>query len=349
MSWLGVEGHDAVAEQFARAMARGRLANSFVFCGEAGIGKRLFAERLAQSLLCLEPPDGFTACGACASCRQARSLTHPDLHVVTRPEGRANIPVDLLIGDSDHRMRTGFCYEIAMKPFLSRRKVGIIDDADWLGVEGANSLLKTLEEPPLDSVLILIATSVDKQLPTIRSRCQTIRFAPLDDAAVARILRENELVSETAEAEHLAAMGGGSVARAVAAGDEQLRTFRAQLFDRLGSGEWDTLALAADIGEFVGKAGREAAVRRERLGQIIDMVIDFYRGALRDGVGAERDGGERVGADTIGGDVEALERCLHRSFEAAAQLQRNVHLTTLVDAWIDDLGRIVRHDAAAPR
>lgn len=353
MSWSGVEGHDAVAAQFARAVARGRLANSYLFCGPPGIGKRLFATRLAQSLLCLDPPEGqplegLSACGQCPSCKQIDAGTHPDLLVVSRPEGRANIPIDLLIGDSDHRMRAGFCYDVAMKPFMSPRKVGIIDDADWLNVEGANSLLKTLEEPPLDSVLILISTSIDKQLPTIRSRCQTIRFAPLDDQTVAKLLLAGGLCADAVEAETLARFGAGSVQRATEARDPELWEFRMKLLARLAEADFDTLAVAASVSEFVGKAGREADLRRKRLRQTIEFAIDFYRQALRGRLGAAVNADDRTSesvARRLAGDgigVERLARCLERSLEATVQLERNVHLTTLVDAWIDDLGAIAR-------
>ena len=80
-------------------------------------------------------------------------------------------------------MREGLCHDIALKPFRGGRKIAIIDDADYLNQEGANCLLKTLEEPPEKSVIILIGTSQQRQLPTIRSRCQIVRFAPLSTAA----------------------------------------------------------------------------------------------------------------------------------------------------------------------
>ena len=85
-------------------------------------------------------------------------------------------------------MREGLCYDIALKPYSGRRKVAIIDDADYLNKEGANCLLKTLEEPPPKSLLILIGTSEQRQLPTIRSRCQIVRFQPLPEQDVAELL-----------------------------------------------------------------------------------------------------------------------------------------------------------------
>ncbi len=181
MVWQGIEGHDAIADRFRTALTHGRLASTFLFVGPAGIGKRTFALKLAQSLLCQAvPAEQLAPCGTCDSCIQVLAGTHPDLHLVCKPADKGFIPLAAFIGDDDHRMREGLCHAIALKPFMGGRRIAIIDDADYLNEEGANSLLKTLEEPPPRSVLILIATSLERQLPTIRSRCQTVRFGRLD-------------------------------------------------------------------------------------------------------------------------------------------------------------------------
>src|SRR5207244_12270207 len=129
---------------------------------------------------------------------QVALLNHPDVEVIAKPADKAFIPLELLIGDAEHRMRAGLCYSIALKPYSGRRKVAIIDDADYLNKEGANCLLKTLEEPPQNTVLILIGTSEQRQLPTIRSRCQIVRFQPLAESDVAELLIEMALRSDPA-------------------------------------------------------------------------------------------------------------------------------------------------------
>ena len=168
------------SSSFAGRSARGRLASSFLFAGPAGIGKRTFALKLAQAMLCqTRPEEALDPCGTCPSCAQVAAGTHPDLDVVAKPDDKSFIPLELLIGEREHRRREGLCHNIGLKPFLGGRKIAVIDDADYLNAEGANALLKTLEEPPPRSVLILIGTTPAKQLPTIRSRCQLIRFRPL--------------------------------------------------------------------------------------------------------------------------------------------------------------------------
>src|SRR5437763_1729385 len=105
MSWQSIRGHDAVVENFRRALARGRLASTFLFVGPAGIGKKAFALKLAQGLLCERvSEERLEPCGECASCRQVLSRSHPDVESLAKPADKAFIPVELLIGDADHRM-----------------------------------------------------------------------------------------------------------------------------------------------------------------------------------------------------------------------------------------------------
>ena len=147
MAWHGILGHDDVVEQFRRAVTRGRLASSFLFVGPAGIGKRVFAIKLAQALLCSTRPEtALDPCETCPACVQVHAGTHPDLQYVCKPDDKSFLPLELLIGDKEHRGRQGLCHAIAMKPFMGGRKVAIIDDADYLNPEGANSLLKRSEE-----------------------------------------------------------------------------------------------------------------------------------------------------------------------------------------------------------
>ena len=113
MSWHGIDGHDDVVEQFRRALVRGRLASSFLFAGPAGIGKRTFALKLAQAMLCqTRPEEALDPCGACPSCVQVAAGTHPDLDVVAKPDDKSFIPLELLIGEREHRRREGLCHNI---------------------------------------------------------------------------------------------------------------------------------------------------------------------------------------------------------------------------------------------
>ncbi len=347
MTWQAVQGHDEVIEQFRRALGRGRLASTFLFAGPAGIGKRLFAERLAQALLCPYAGAELNPCGRCDSCVQASSHTHPDLIIIEKPPEKSDIPVSLLIGDKEHRMREGLCHDIALKPFMGGRKIAIIDDADHLNEEGANCLLKTLEEPPPNSVLILIGTSPERQLPTIRSRAQLIRFRPLDPAAVAEILLARGLAADAAEAERLAGISEGSIERAVALADEDLWAFRSTLLEALAAPQFASVQLAASLVPFVETAGKEAQPRRARARQLIGFAVEFHRQLLRVRAGADPLGDDELrryvlqAANKQPGDAETAADCIERSLEALNHVDRNAHQTTLLECWLDDLARIL--------
>ena len=110
MPWHNIEGHDAVVEKLRRAVARNRLASSFLFAGPAGIGKRTFALKLAQALLCQNRPEAaLDPCETCPSCAMVLAGTHPDIEVVAKPDDKSFMPVELFIGDQRaSRPRKGY-------------------------------------------------------------------------------------------------------------------------------------------------------------------------------------------------------------------------------------------------
>jgi DNA polymerase III subunit delta' len=344
MSWHGIHGHNDVVEQFRRALARGRLASSFLFAGPAGIGKRTFALKLAQAMLCqARPEESLDPCEACPSCVQITAGTHPDLDVVCKPEDKSFLPLALLIGDDEHRRREGLCHNISMKPYLGGRKIAVIDDADLLNVEGANALLKTLEEPPPRSILILIGTTPAKQLPTIRSRCQLIRFQPLSIEIVAELLTSKGLVTDPAEARRLARYSEGSVQRALELADPELWSFRNTLFERLSEPVISSVSLSKAVSAFVDGAGKEAPARRARFRQVVGFAAEFYRQLLHAQCGAELTEDKElqmlVGRALERGmnDTEVSAARLNRCLDTAAQIDRNANQSTLIECWMDDL------------
>ena len=184
MSWQRIRGHDNLIQAFQRAVQRGRLAHAYLLVGPAGVGKRLFAGELARALLCENPPSGrLEACDHCPSCLLAAAGTHPDLVQAGLPEGCNEWPVDLM---------REVVKSFILKSARGRGKMAVLDDADDFNEESANCFLKTLEEPPPGSLLLLIGTSADLQLRTIVSRCQVVRFAPLPEPLVAELLRLRE-------------------------------------------------------------------------------------------------------------------------------------------------------------
>jgi DNA polymerase-3 subunit delta' len=344
MSWHGIHGHDEVVEQFRRALARRRLASSFLFAGPAGIGKRSFAVKLGQAMLCsARPEEALDPCGECPPCVQVAAGSHPDLDVVAKPKDKSFIPLELLIGDKEHRGREGLCHRIALKPYMGGRKIAMIDDADHLNQEGANCLLKTLEEPPPRSVLILIGTSPAKQLPTIRSRCQLIRFRPLEADVVAELLIARELVPDAAEARRLAQYCEGSLQRALELADPELWAFRSRLHKHLAEPVLQSVPLSRTVSAFVDEVGKEAPARRGRFRQVVGFAVEFYRHLLHAQSGAPLADDDELSRrvhqaiQRQPGDTATTAARLDRCLEAAEQIDRNANQTTLIETWLDDL------------
>lgn len=363
MSRQTIRGHDDIVQRFRLALSRSRLASTFLFVGPAGIGKRTFALQLAQALLCETRPDErLDPCGACPSCHQVLAGTHPDVELIGKPADKAFIPVELFIGDADHRMRSGLCYNISLKPYSGRRKVAIIDDADFLNKEGANCLLKTLEEPPPKSVLILIGTSEHKQLPTIRSRCQVVRFQPLPPSTVAELLIEQQITADAPLAARAAQRSGGSLERAQLWCDQEALDFRRELLSALSQPDLPHHELTKQISQFVDAAGKDSAAKRQRMRLVVSMAEEFYRALLdrqlagntagqfstpagaafsSDSADAELSSAVSAAGGWIGSAERAAE-CLSTCLDTYGHLEANANQATLIEWWLDELGACAR-------
>ncbi len=343
MSWQRIRGHDAVVRAFDGVVQSGRLAHAYLFVGPSGVGKRLFAGELAKALLCEAPPGpGLQACDACDACLQVEAGTHPDLITAGLPEDSLEVPIEVI--------RT-LCRGLALKPARGRCKVAILDDADDLNEAAANCFLKTLEEPPARSVLILIGTSPERQLATIVSRCQLVRFTPLSPALVAEVLRAQN-VGDEAFVERLARLSDGSPGQARALADPALWDFRRTLLEGLTRPQPDTVALARQWTEFLDEAGKEAAGQRRRAALALRLLIEFLGDALCLSLGgtprlaepedlrllrelANRSDPERL--------LELLERCLEGDFH----IDRRVQLVLALEALLDSLGQKLKSAAGA--
>jgi DNA polymerase III subunit delta' len=331
MGWHEVQGHDALIAGFRRVVERGRLAHAYLFVGPAGVGKRLFAKELARALLC-EKVTTLEACDRCPSCLQVGAGTHPDFVSAGRPAEALEFPIELM---------RNVCAGFALKPARGRGKVVVIDDADDLNDESANCFLKTLEEPPPRSVLILIGSSPERQLPTIVSRCQVVRFGALPPEVVDALL-QNQEIDDPAQRQRLVRLSGGSPGVALELADEALWEFRDRFLALLCAAPPDPVGLIEELWAFVESAGKESAAQRARAALVIRLVIDLLDDALAVSLGAEavRTGPEdterianlatRLGVDGLLG---LLDRCLEADFHIARRVTLPLALEGLVDAW----------------
>jgi DNA polymerase-3 subunit delta' len=337
MSWNRIRGQDAARQTFQSAFARGRLGQSYLLVGPDGVGKRLFARELAKALLCEKPSAQLAACDSCPACAQVEAGTHPDLHTLRTPEGKHELPVD--------EMRE-FCAQLARKPARGGRVVGIIEDADDFNAESANSFLKTLEEPPSGAILLLIATGTDRQLPTILSRCQVVRFAPLPPADVAALLAEQGIDDRTRR-EQLARLAGGSVGRALALNDDDIWKIREQLVGGLLSDRPNFPRLAETWEKFYKEAGDDTASQRLRVSLVIAFLVDVLRQSLRLALDANTTGidpaeeprlrafARRLGPDRL---LELIDKCV----EADSRVERRVQLILVIESVLEQFTKPVK-------
>jgi DNA polymerase-3 subunit delta' len=348
--WQHVRGHGVLVELFRRSVRRGRLASAYLFVGPDGVGKKLFAKTLAQCLFCTRvPEEDLDACGECPACRQVLAGTHPDLLAVAPPEGKAVFPVELIAGSKERRGREGLCYDVSLRPMSADRRVAVVDEVHRMNAEAANAFLKTLEEPPPYATLILVTSNESALLPTIRSRCQPVRFAPLPTADVTELLVETGQLADRAEATAVAALSEGSLTVAAGLLDGELRGLRASLYDALADDADDPLALSRRmLDEGVEKAG-DTAAQREAATWLVRFAIEFFRGTLAALAGADTlapvpqvsrfAGRWDAGSAT---DWETVSALLERCAAAERQLARNNPPRMVLESLFADLCRSLR-------
>ncbi len=197
-SFASLIGQDKAKTVLERIFGSGRMAHAYLFRGPDGVGKKRAAFLTAARLNCRRPV-GSGACGTCPSCRKWQSGNHPDIVVVSPENG--TIKID--------RIRE-LCRSLSYPPYESEMRVVIIEDVHTMTQAAANSLLKTLEEPPEKNLLILTAELSRELLPTILSRCQVVSFYGLPVQRCAQVIEQNLPDIDADEARLLADLAGGS-------------------------------------------------------------------------------------------------------------------------------------------
>jgi len=198
MSFKDIPGNEQVKQILRLSLSKGRLPNSLLFAGPAGSGKLKTALTVAKALNCLEKKDD--ACDRCDSCWRVERGQHPNVRVISREKNREQIVKEQI---------EEINYLATLRPWNKGRLVFIIDEADRMNETVANSLLKTLEEPRAFAYFILVTEELQLILPTIRSRCQLLRFNPLSQTEVEKALLDKGLPAEKARL--LAAASDGNL------------------------------------------------------------------------------------------------------------------------------------------
>lgn len=200
MKWTDIVGHVDNIKMLRHMESSRRMPHAILLAGPSGIGKFMVASVLGTALLCIATES--RPCGSCQSCLQMSHGTHPDFLLIS-PDG-ANIKIEQI-----RKLQ----HEVALAPYVSLRRVCIINEAELMTVQAANSLLKVLEEPVGDIVFILISANRSMLLATIISRCMTITFQPLPDTVLTQALTDRGFLSEQSEV--AARLSGGRMGNAL--------------------------------------------------------------------------------------------------------------------------------------
>lgn len=327
--WPRVRGHDAQIQLFRRIVADGRLAHAYLFLGPEGVGKRRFGMELAKVLNCEAPgaAEQFVACDACSACKQIESGNHPDVELLGLPEGKNEFPIEEI---------RGLIGRINLKPARGGRRVILLDDAGALSEPAANAFLKTLEEPPPHSLLILIGEQADHFPVTIVSRCQRVRFLPLAAEHLEALLQEQGLAPHPAEARQLAVEAQGSLGLARLLADPAVRQFRQEWLAGFTQVRLDSVAQAKRLSDFVNDAGTESAEKRARALLVLRFLVELLRQALghAEGLPAPAGPAQHLAA-TLG--TRRLLQLQERVLEAEQQVQRYLQLELVLEALVDAL------------
>ncbi|MBY0277747.1 DNA polymerase III subunit delta' [Candidatus Binatia bacterium] len=328
MTFDDIQGQGRAIGLLRRAIENGRLAHAFVFAGPAGVGKRATALALARAMLCPERPN--VGCGTCIDCRLVGAGSHPDLFLEDLAAAQAERATATMLSIEQIRR---VCAALSLRPIRGAGKVGIVDQAERLTAEAQNALLKTLEEPRGRATLVLVTSNLDALLPTIRSRCQRLLFAPLPDDLVATLLSREGVEDEIAR--RAAALAGGSLdrARELTSEDgwarcEALRN-RLEQIDRLGIPERLDLA-----GELSPRGERNRAQQTLTTATVLEL---FRHGMLEAARGAAP--GDHPEDDfTRLASARRAHRAMATVYASVRDLERNANANLAWDKLLLELG-----------
>jgi DNA polymerase-3 subunit delta' len=361
-----IVGQDKAIGLLRAAFEAGRLSHAYLFVGPDGVGKETTALAFAQALNCER--GGLSGCGSCAACKMAAGLSHPDIHLIF-PTPTTLKPAELgeLIAEyardgfreQDFGRKTAIVSvetilsdvvaKANQRPYIGPWKVFIVADADTMTTEAANTLLKTLEEPP-DSTVIILTTSRPNALPsTVVSRCQKIPFSSLSRSAIEEaLLADPRLGFDGKSAKAAASLAQGSLGTAVRASKKGPSVDLARVADLMvGKRTKNASALVNEATALAFRLGRSEQQR------LLELMMLWYRDVLR----LAELGGEaepqllysrhitelKRQADAM--DVEAVGRLVDKLDDARRAIERYSNATIVFTSVLLDMA-VARKDAA---
>ena len=312
-------GHEQIKEHFQNAVSTGRISHAYILSGEAGMGRKSLANAFALSLLCEKGlPD---PCMECHACKQVLSGNHPDLIYVTH-EKPASIGVD--------DIRKQINDTIQVRPYSSYYKIYIVDEAEKMTVQAQNALLKTIEEPPAYGIILLLTENSEAFLPTILSRCVTLKRRPVKEEQIRRYLME-ELHVPDYQADICAAFARGNVGKAK-------RLAESEHFSELKDQVIHLLRHLRDMEIYeITEAVRKAVEYKAEIDDYLDLMMLWYRDVLLFKATRQIDGLifsdeiNYISAQAAKSSYEGLEHILKALEKAKTRLKANVSFELTIE------------------
>jgi DNA polymerase-3 subunit delta' len=326
-------GNERIKRLLQRAVAEDRVGQSLLMAGPRGVGKYQFAIALAQALNCEQVKDGV-ACGSCGSCLRIERGEHADVRTILRESKDPSVKKEPRSQFIKIEQTRSMCEQAQFRPYEGRRRVFIVDDAEWLLQGAANSLLKTLEEPPPTTLVILVTSKPYVLLDTIRSRCQMLNFAPLTASEIEEYLHTRNMPAD--EARLRARLSRGSIGHALEIDLNEYRQTRDTMLEVVeGLGVTREIAKLVSASEYLGRKldKDEFEVHIDvlliLLEDLFHLKLDAPEGSLTNADIAEQleRVSEKISLEQINGWVERIE-------EIFLALPRNVNRQLAMDAML---------------
>lgn len=257
-----IVGQESIISHMKNAIKLNKISHAYIINGEKGMGKKTIAKIFSMTLQCEK--GGDEPCMQCHSCKQAISNNHPDIRWITHEKPSA-IAID--------EVREQINNDILIKPYSSKYKIYIVDEAEKLTVQAQNALLKTIEEPPAYGIIMLLTNNKDSFLQTILSRCVALEMRPVASTDIINYLREKEKIPDY-QAKMVVNFAGGNLGRAIRlASMEEFNELKDMVIRHL-TGICD--ASVTDISGYV----KEAATFKDNIAEYIDLMVAWFRDVL---------------------------------------------------------------------
>lgn len=316
-------GQESIKKHLQTAIKTGNLSHAYIINGEYGSGRQTIASALAKTIQCQSKTDDTDACGVCTSCKQTESHNHPDIKYITHDK------TSISVNDIREQLNN----DISIKPYSSEYKIYIIPDANKMTEQAQNALLKTIEEPPVYAIIILLTENCDSLLPTIRSRCVTLTMNPVEKDKICTYL-ENKFQLEPEQAQIAANYCQGNIGKAIRfASSSDFIEMKNQVLKLLKN--LDSMDIASIIDTI-----KEFSTHKNDINDYLDLMLLWYRDVLMFKVTKDAnlllysDEYSAISEQATKRDYENIENIIAAIDKAKVRLKANVNFDVTIELMI---------------